>query len=96
MAAAARDNGFRAGPRSLGPEITVSPARRASSAAETGVVAHTQPPPQRRRHPPRLRRRRFFSGGRSRVEGRLLLQEQSMDGVSQQERHSIWRRNPSP
>lgn len=84
-ATAAPDIGVRAGPPSLGPENAVSPARRASSAAEAGVVAHHDPPPQRRRYPPRLRRRRFFSGRRYRVEGRLLLPEQSMDGVSQQE-----------
>lgn len=87
MAAAAPHIGDRAGPPSLGPETAVSRARRASSAAETGVVAHPQPPQQCRGYPPRLCRRRFFSGQRSRLEGRLLLQEHSMDGVSQQEPH---------
>lgn len=86
----------RNGLSSLGPEIAVSPARRASSAAETAVVAHPQSPPQRGGSPPRLRRRRLFSGRQSQVERCMLLREQSLDGVSQQERHSIWRWNPSP
>lgn len=64
-------------------ETSISHLGYPATASFLGLKTYPQLSAQRRRSPPGLRRHCIIAGNRPQLEGRLLLQELRVDGVSQ-------------